>query len=108
MRIQLEKRTEQNKLIGFFIPLISFFLALLFNAVILLLFGIDPIEAYSVMVKGSLGNSYALTETLVKAIPLMLTGLGVSIAFQMHFWNIGAEGQLAMGEIGRASCRERV
>ena len=99
MRIQLEKRTEQNKLIGFFIPLISFFLALLFNAVILLLFGIDPIEAYSVMVKGSLGNSYALTETLVKAIPLMLTGLGVSIAFQMHFWNIGAEGQLAMGGI---------
>lgn len=99
MRIQLEKRTEQNKLTGFLIPLISFLLALFFNAIILLLFRIDPIEAYSVMVKGSLGSSYALTETLVKAIPLMLTGLGVSIAFQMHFWNIGAEGQLAMGGI---------
>ncbi len=99
MRIQFEKRTDQNKAINFLIPIISFVLALLFNGVILILFGINPIQAYSVMIKGSLGSSYALTETLVKAIPLMLTGLGVSIAFQMHFWNIGAEGQLAMGGI---------
>jgi simple sugar transport system permease protein len=39
---------------------------------------------------------------LVKAIPLMLTGLGVSIAFQMQFWNIGAEGQLALGGVAAA------
>ena len=102
MRIQFEKRIVQNKLSGFLIPLISFFLALVFCAVILMIFGINPIQAYSVMVKGSLGSAYSLTETLVKTIPLMLTGLGVSIAFQMHFWNIGAEGQLAMGGIAAA------
>lgn len=102
MRIQFEKRTDQNKFLNFLIPLISFLLALLFNALILILFGIDPLQAYAVMVKGSLGSTYAITETLVKAIPLMLTGLGVSIAFHMHFWNIGAEGQLAMGGIAAA------
>lgn len=102
MRIQFEKRIDQSKISGFLIPAASFLLALLFSALILILFGIDPLQAYSVMVKGSLGSTYALTETLVKSIPLMLTGLGVSIAFQMHFWNIGAEGQLAMGGIAAA------
>ncbi len=46
---------------------------------------------------GAFGNSYALSETLVKAIPLMLAGLAVSLAFRMKLWNIGAEGQLYMG-----------
>lgn len=102
MRIQFIKRTEQNKIFSLLIPLISLLLGLLFNAIILLIFGIKPLEAYAVMVNGALGSTYALTETLVKSIPLMLTGLGVSIAFQMHFWNIGAEGQLAMGGIAAA------
>ena len=102
MRIQFEKRIAQSRLSSFLIPVASFLLALLFSALILILFGINPLQAYSVMVKGSLGSTYALTETLVKSIPLMLTGLGVSIAFQMHFWNIGAEGQLAMGGIAAA------
>ncbi len=49
------------------------------------------------MVQGAFGSAYAISETLVRATPLMLTGLAVSIAFRMLFWNIGAEGQLAMG-----------
>lgn len=102
MKIQLIKKTDQNSVISLIIPFVSFLLALLFNAILLIIFGIDPLEAYTVMLKGSLGSSYALSETLVKAIPLMLTGLGVSIAFHMHFWNIGAEGQLAMGGIAAA------
>lgn len=102
MKIQLIKKTDQKSVISLIIPFVSFLLALLFNAILLIIFGIDPLEAYTVMLKGSLGSSYALSETLVKAIPLMLTGLGVSIAFHMHFWNIGAEGQLAMGGIAAA------
>ena len=102
MRIQLIKKTSQNRITSLIIPIVSFVLALLFNAILLVIFGIEPIQAYAVMLKGSLGSPYALSETLVKAIPLMLTGLGVSIAFHMHFWNIGAEGQLAMGGIAAA------
>jgi len=99
MRISFEKRLERSRLSEFMVPIFSFVMALLFGAMILLAFGVNPLQAYSVMVKGSIGSSYALSETLVKAIPLMLTGLGVSISFRMLFWNIGAEGQLAMGGI---------
>jgi ABC-type uncharacterized transport system permease subunit len=102
MRISFEKRLERSRLSEFLVPVFSFVMALLFGALILLAFGVNPLRAYSVMVKGSIGSSYAFSETLVKAIPLMLTGLGVSISFRMLFWNIGAEGQLAMGGIAAA------
>lgn len=99
MRVRFEKRLVRSRVAEFFVPLGSLVLGLLFGAMILILFGINPLEAYRVMARGSLGSQYAITETLVKAIPLMLTGLGVSLAFRMLFWNIGAEGQLAMGGI---------
>jgi simple sugar transport system permease protein len=51
------------------------------------------------MGRGIFGDTYALSETVVKAIPLALTGLGVALAFQIGFWNIGAEGQLYAGAI---------
>ena len=99
MSIVFEKRLKSSRIAGILTPVLSFLLALVFCSFILLAFGIDPIEAFSVMVDGAFGSTYALTETMVKAIPLMLTGLGVAIAFRMLFWNIGAEGQLALGGI---------
>lgn len=100
MNIILERRLKKARWAVVVVPVVSFLLALVFGALLLLAFGIDPIQAYRVMVNGSLGDQYALTETLVKSIPLALTGLAVAIAFRMLFWNIGAEGQLAMGGIG--------
>jgi len=49
------------------------------------------------MFSGAFGSAYGLSETIVKAIPIALCALGVSIAFRMQLWNIGAEGQLYMG-----------
>jgi ABC-type uncharacterized transport system permease subunit len=49
------------------------------------------------MFHGAFGSGYGLSETVVKAIPLMITGLAVSLAFRMKLWNIGAEGQFFMG-----------
>jgi ABC-type uncharacterized transport system permease subunit len=100
--ILFEKRLTRSRKATVLVPILSFVLALVSGSIILLAFGINPLEAYRVMVQGSLGSGYALSETLVKAIPLMLTGLGVSIAFRMLFWNIGAEGQLAWGGIAAA------
>jgi simple sugar transport system permease protein len=100
--ILFEKRLTRSRQATVLVPILSFVLALIFGGLILVAFGINPLEAYRVMVQGSLGSGYALSETLVKAIPLMLTGLGVSIAFRMLFWNIGAEGQLAWGGIAAA------
>jgi len=52
---------------------------------------------------GSFGSWYALTSaTLVRAVPLILAGLGVALAFRAHVWNIGAEGQLLVGATAAA------
>ena len=105
LSVKLEKRLEPSRTIAYLVPGASFVLALLFGAVVLALAGADPWQTYRAMLEGAFGTPtqwragqfYNLTETLVKATPLMLTGLGVSIAFRMLFWNIGAEGQLVMG-----------
>ena len=97
MRIVFEKRQEVSHAIRVLVPVLSLVFALVFGAFLLLLSGVDPFAAYAAMAQGALGDVHAVAETLVKAIPLMLTGLGVAIAFRMLFWNIGAEGQLAMG-----------
>jgi ABC-type uncharacterized transport system permease subunit len=103
--IKLEKRLQPSQTIAYLVPAASFVLALLFGAILLSLAGANPWQTYRAMLEGAFGTPaqwrdgqfYSLTETLVKATPLMLTGLGVSIAFRMLFWNIGAEGQLVMG-----------
>ena len=103
--LKLEKRLEPSKRMSYLVPVASFVLALIFGAILLALAGADPWQTYRAMLEGAFGTPgqwregefYSLTETLVKATPLMLTGLGVSIAFRMLFWNIGAEGQLVMG-----------
>ncbi len=102
MRIVIEKRETVSRSARMLIPIISFIFSLAFGAVMLALSGVNPWVTFAAMAKGALGNGYAVGETLVKAIPLMLTGLGVAIAFRMLFWNIGAEGQLAMGGIAAA------
>ena len=83
-------------------------MALLFGAVLLSAVGASPILAYKAMATGAFGSRYGLSETLVKATPLMLCGLAVSVAFRMRFWNIGAEGQLAMGGIAAAGLALRL
>ncbi len=65
-------------------------------------YGVSPIRAYHLIIKGALGSQLGLTETVRRAIPLMLIGVGLTVAFRALFWNIGAEGQLLMGAIGGA------
>lgn len=59
--------------------------------------GVPPVAAYGEMFGEAFFTRYGLSETLVKAVPLLLCGLGLMLAFKMLFWNIGAEGQLYMG-----------
>lgn len=91
------KRETESITARFTVPVLSILMALLFGWVFLWLYGLNPAETYLRMWEGAFGNSYAVSETLVKAIPLMLLGLGLSLAFRMKLWNIGGEGQLYMG-----------
>ncbi|MEP1206325.1 MAG: ABC transporter permease [Rhizobiaceae bacterium] len=56
-------------------------------------------QAYGLLVKGAFGSSFAINETLTRSIPLILTGLAVSVAFRAKFYNIGGEGQLYAGAL---------
>ena len=107
---KLEKRLGASRMLGVFVLLTSTVLALLLGAVLLMVFDANPWDTYKAMFQGAFGTPeqwsdgqfYSITETLVKAIPLILTGLSVSIAFRMLFWNIGAEGQLVLGGVAAA------
>lgn len=96
-RVHVERRLETPRWMEIILPAFSVILALLLGALLIAITKHNPVEIYGAMIKGTFGSSYALSETMVKAIPLMLTGLGVSVAMRMNLWNIGATGQLLMG-----------
>jgi len=95
--VKFEKRLNPSVAMNVAVPLLSVVAAFLLGAVFLTLTDRDPVEVYETMFKGALGSRYGLSETIVKAIPLMLCALGISAAFRMQLWNIGAEGQFYMG-----------
>ncbi len=77
--------------------------ALLVGAVMMAAFGADPINGYRALVQGAFGSSYALGATAVKAAPLLLVAVGICIAFRANVFNIGGEGQIAMGGLASAA-----
>ena len=99
MQFILERRLTRPRHIEFLFPLIALALALIFSGILLWIFGANPLETYAAMAAGAFGQRYHISETILRAIPLMLTGLAVGIAFRMLFWNIGAEGQFVWGVI---------
>ncbi len=84
------------------VPLINLLLAALLSALIILAIGENPINALQLMVKGALGSTYGWGYTLYYATNFIFTGLAVAIAFHARMFNIGGEGQAALGGLGVA------
>ncbi|MBR2311276.1 MAG: ABC transporter permease [Oscillospiraceae bacterium] len=86
---------------------VAIFSALLVGAVLLFAIGVDPVAYYTRMFTlGTIGNKIAYKNYinyLRDFVPLVLTSLGLSLAFKMRFWNIGGEGQFIMGAIGASA-----
>ena len=82
------------------ITLFALGIALLIGALLLAMVGGNPWKAYSHIAKASFGSLGVFSDTMVKAIPLILIGLACSVAFRMKLWNIGAEGQFFLGAFG--------
>ena len=80
-------------------PIFATLAALLVGAIFLILLDANPITAYGALVQGAFGSFNAFAETLVKAIPLLLVGLGTCIAYRGSVTNIGGEGQMIIGAI---------
>ena len=77
-------------------------LALPVGGVLIALMGVSPWRAYAALLDGAMGNRNSIAETLVRAMPLALAGIGISIAFQPGVFNVGAEGQLFLGGMAAA------
>ena len=84
------------------LPVAGVVAALLIGAVMLLLLGANPIAAFAAMINGAAGSKFGITQTLVKATPLLLVGSGICIAFRANMINIGGEGQIIVGALAGA------
>jgi simple sugar transport system permease protein len=96
---KLERVSKPSLAAQILVPVASILAALVVGSLIIWSAGENPFTVYKEMFTGAFGSGYRRSETLVKMIPLLLTGLGVSVAFRMQLWNIGAEGQLYFGAI---------
>ena len=77
--------------------------ALVVSGVVIWWVGGDPIRSFAHIVESAFGSVGVISDTLVKATPLILTGLACSLAFRMRLWNIGAEGQFLLGAWGASA-----
>ena len=92
-------RSRLSTLFDALLPVIATLAALAVGAVMLLVLGANPLEAYSALWDGAFGSTNAFAETLVKATPLLLVALGICISFRGDVINIGGEGQMIVGAI---------
>ncbi len=95
--VRVLKKSNTNKTEVITIRFVAICLALLTSTLFILFLGHNPIKVYLSMLDGSFGSLYRFKETIIKTIPLVITSLGILVAFKMKFWNIGGEGQIYMG-----------
>ena len=97
-QVKIEPRIEEVP--RWLPPLVSLgaiLVALTLGGIVLALVGGNPFRAYAHIAQASFGSAGVFSDTLVKATPIILTGLACTVAFRMKLWNIGAEGQLFVG-----------
>jgi general nucleoside transport system permease protein len=103
-RIQFEPRLETPQ--KWFSPAVSLgavVVALILGGIIISMIGGNPLAIYAHITRASFGSLGVLSDTLVKATPIIFTALACSIAFRMKLWNIGVEGQFIMGAFGASA-----
>jgi simple sugar transport system permease protein len=103
-RIKIEPRLDEPP--AWFPAAVSLgavILALIVGGVLISFAGGNPFASYAHIARASFGDIGVLSDTIVKATPIILTALACSIAFRMKLWNIGAEGQFIMGAWGASA-----
>src|SRR5215831_7059575 len=99
MLIRLEPRGRRSATWAYGSPLLALVLTLVTAAVIFALLGKDPLQSLYTFFVSPLVSATARPELLVKAAPLVLIAVGLSLGFRANVWNIGAEGQYTLGAI---------
>ena len=98
-RIRISKRAEVGTKKAVLFRAISVAAAIIAGGLFILCIGYNPFSVYGTIIKGAFSTSMAFQATVKVMIPLLISSLGVTLAFKMKFWNIGAEGQIIAGAI---------
>ena len=99
MQLALERRAERSAMIAITSPLIAIALTLITMAALFAILGKNPITALDVYFLEPLTDPYSLEEIAVKATPLVMIAIGLSLCYIANIWNIGAEGQFLAGAV---------
>ncbi len=96
---KLEPRPAPSKVLTLASPLIALAITVLVGIALFMSLGKDPLAGLQMFFVEPLKSGYALSELSLKATPLILIALGLSVCFRANLWNIGAEGQFILGAI---------
>src|SRR5258707_9722359 len=99
MQLVLEKRAERSNTIALISPVIAIALTIVTMSILFAVLGKNPISALRVYFIDPLTDSYSLQELVVKATPLVMIAVGLSLCYLANVWNIGAEGQFLIGAV---------
>ncbi|PJI42618.1 MAG: sugar ABC transporter permease [Rhizobium sp.] len=99
MRIELERRPGMSGFFAIVSPLVALALTVVFGGLMFALLGKDPVDALFSFFIEPLLEVWSLHELAIKAAPLILIAVGLSVAYRSNNWNIGAEGQFTIGAI---------
>lgn len=97
------RRFEPRRILaGLLVPVLAIGLALALGAIAILAAGASPVEAYAELVRGAVGSPQNVSATLVRAIPIVVVGVGLALAFRAGAFNLGGEGQMILGALAAA------
>lgn len=99
MPLHFEARPERSSLMVWLSPLLALALTVLTAMIVFASYGLNPVQAAITFFLAPVADLYGFGELLIKAAPLILIGVGLSVGYRAGIWNIGAEGQLILGVI---------
>ena len=98
--MKISKRAELPRKQEMIIRALAIVFSLVCAGLVILILGYNPFLVFREIVLGAVGTEMRIQQTIIRAIPLIITSLGILVAFKMKFWNIGGEGQIMMGAFG--------
>ncbi len=97
--LRLEARPQPSRAWSLASPVLALAITVLIGVILFALLGKDPVRGLQVFFWEPVRNTYAVSELMVKATPLLIIALGLAVCFRSNVWNIGAEGQYLIGAV---------
>jgi simple sugar transport system permease protein len=95
----VQRASTYERILNLLLPILAVLGSFLVGSIFLWLLNVNPLEAYTALIKGAFGTQRLVITTLLKTVPLIFSGLAVTLAYRGGVFNIGVEGQLYIGAL---------